>query len=130
MVLTASFVLSPAIGLSCHRHPRFGRELDAGVEASGPHDFAVRVSTIRQTAPSASTASPAALMTLANAPLWLETARVSATDLPDGASGIFLQRGLDGQMTDLPVGQSLRSCEAAGGHLPVIPGRNNVANPE
>jgi hypothetical protein len=34
-------------------------------------------------------------MTLRNAPLWLETARVSATDLPDGASEIFLQVGLD-----------------------------------
>src|SRR6476661_10626840 len=44
MVLTVSFVLSPAIGLSCHRHPRElgSRELDAGVEASGPHDFTVR----------------------------------------------------------------------------------------
>jgi hypothetical protein len=45
-------------------------------------------------------------MTLANAPLWLETARVSATDLPDGASEIFFAQGLDGQMTDLPVGQA------------------------
>jgi hypothetical protein len=49
MVLTAYFVLSPVIGLSCHRHPRsLLRELDAGVEASGPHDFAVRISAIRQ----------------------------------------------------------------------------------
>jgi hypothetical protein len=43
MVLTASFALSPVIGLSCHRRPRsLLRELDAGVEASGPHDFSVR----------------------------------------------------------------------------------------
>jgi hypothetical protein len=43
MVLTVSFVLSPAIGLVCHRHQRSClRRLDAGVEASGPHDFAVR----------------------------------------------------------------------------------------
>jgi hypothetical protein len=49
MVLTAYFVLSPAIGLSCHRHQRKTfRKLDASVEASGPHDFAVRVSTFRQ----------------------------------------------------------------------------------
>ena len=42
---TAYFVLSPVIGLSCHRHPRDAkhhRELDTSVEASGPHDFAVR----------------------------------------------------------------------------------------
>jgi hypothetical protein len=47
MVLTAYFALSPVIGpvigLSCHRHPQKEfRELDAGVEASGPHDFTVR----------------------------------------------------------------------------------------
>jgi hypothetical protein len=49
MVLTVSFVLSPVIGLVCHRRlARLLTRLDAGVEASGPHDFAVRVSTIRQ----------------------------------------------------------------------------------
>src|SRR5512136_1892226 len=43
MVLTAYFVISPAIGLSCHRHlADTSAKLDAGVEASGPHDFAVR----------------------------------------------------------------------------------------
>jgi hypothetical protein len=43
MVLTVSFVLSPVIGLSCHRRQRSClHRLDAGVEASGPHDFAVR----------------------------------------------------------------------------------------
>jgi hypothetical protein len=52
-------------------------------------------------------------MTLANAPLWLETARVSATDLPDGASEIFFARGLDRQMTDLPVGQQLRDVSSS-----------------
>src|SRR3954463_13784905 len=42
MVLTVSFVISPVIGLVCHR--RFAcTKLDASVEASGPHDFAVRV---------------------------------------------------------------------------------------
>src|SRR4051794_26361518 len=46
-VLTVSFVISPVIGLDCHR--RFAcAKLDASVEASGPHDFAVRVSTVRQ----------------------------------------------------------------------------------
>ena len=45
MVLTVSFVLSPVIGLSCHRHRRdekHRRQLDASVEASRPHDFTVR----------------------------------------------------------------------------------------
>src|SRR6202158_5711818 len=44
MVLTVSFVLSPVIGLVCHRRLRIRfRRLDAGVEASGPHDFAVHL---------------------------------------------------------------------------------------
>jgi hypothetical protein len=49
MVLTVSSVLSPVIGLFCHR--RFAkrlRNLNASVEASGPHDFAVRFCAIRQ----------------------------------------------------------------------------------
>ena len=46
---TAYFVLSPAIGLSCHRHrQRPSYKLDASVEASGPHDFSVRMSAVRQ----------------------------------------------------------------------------------
>jgi hypothetical protein len=49
MVLTVSFVISPVTGLSCHRHQRnYFHQLDASVGASGPHDFAVRVSTFRQ----------------------------------------------------------------------------------
>ena len=49
MVLTASFVLSPAIGLFCHRRrQRLSCQLDASVEASGPHDFSVRFGAVRQ----------------------------------------------------------------------------------
>jgi hypothetical protein len=43
MVLTVSFALSPVIGLFCHRRlADTSAKLDASVEASGPHDFAVR----------------------------------------------------------------------------------------
>jgi hypothetical protein len=46
---TAYFVLSPVIGLFCHRRSASNpAKLDASVEASGPHDFAVRLSAIRQ----------------------------------------------------------------------------------
>jgi hypothetical protein len=49
MVLTVSFALSPVIGLSCHRRLRnHFRRLDAGVEASGPHDFAVHLKRLRR----------------------------------------------------------------------------------
>jgi hypothetical protein len=51
MVLTVSFVISLVIGLSCHHHGRTSRQLDASVEASGPHDFAVRESAIRLMTP-------------------------------------------------------------------------------
>jgi hypothetical protein len=45
---TAYTVLSPEIGLVCLRRlRRLLRKLDASVEASGPHVFAVRFSTVR-----------------------------------------------------------------------------------
>jgi hypothetical protein len=59
MVLTVYFVLSPAIGLFCHRRltdmvlskpgwADFASErLDTSVEVSGPHDFTVRFSALR-----------------------------------------------------------------------------------
>ena len=58
MVLTVSFALSSVIGLFCHRRRRKNfRQLDAGVEASGPHDFSVRKQVLSSAAPLASTAS-------------------------------------------------------------------------
>jgi hypothetical protein len=48
MVLTASFALSLATGLSCHhRLADTSAKLDASVGASGPHDFSVRFSAVR-----------------------------------------------------------------------------------
>jgi len=57
MVLTVSFVLSLAIGLSCHHRRRIIRRLDISVEISGPHDFAVRFDAARRDGTNASTAS-------------------------------------------------------------------------
>jgi hypothetical protein len=46
---TAYIGLFPVIGLYCHRHQRSClRQLDASVEASEPHDFAVRFRAVRQ----------------------------------------------------------------------------------
>jgi hypothetical protein len=47
LVLTASFVLFLVIGLFCHIVSGSSRQLDASVEASRPHDFAVRGSIAR-----------------------------------------------------------------------------------
>ena len=42
-------VIFPVIGLCCHRRLRnYFRQLDASVEASEPHDFAVRLRAVRQ----------------------------------------------------------------------------------
>jgi hypothetical protein len=50
MVLTVSFVISPAIGFFATVAPKklASQELDASVEASGPHDFSVRFGAVRQ----------------------------------------------------------------------------------
>jgi len=48
MVLTVSFVLSPVTGLVATVIDGLLRQLDTSVGASGPHDFAVRFSAIRQ----------------------------------------------------------------------------------
>src|SRR3954465_13316553 len=76
VVLTVSFVISSVIGLCCHR--RFAcTKLDASVEASGPHDFAVRVQHRSSAVLTiASIASRPASVTIASAPWWDETARL------------------------------------------------------
>jgi hypothetical protein len=46
---TTYIALFPVIGLCCHRRLRnYFRQLDASVEASEPHDFAVRLRAVRQ----------------------------------------------------------------------------------
>ena len=82
MVLTVSFVLSPVIGLFCHRHPcSLLHELDASVEASGPHDFAVRKACTFVKAPLASTASRPASVTIAIRPSVGRDGEIYTTDL-------------------------------------------------
>src|SRR3954452_98203 len=56
--------------------PCFCAKLDASVEASGPHDFAVRVQHRSSAVPSTSIASRPASVTIASAPWWDETARL------------------------------------------------------
>src|SRR3954451_9801519 len=51
MVITVSFVISPVIGLVVTVALRSPAKLDASVEASGPHDFAVRVQHRSSAAP-------------------------------------------------------------------------------
>jgi len=65
------YVLSPAIGLFCHRHLRTYRKLDTSVEMSGPHDFTVRSASPVSRA-KASTASHPDVRDVRETPLWVE----------------------------------------------------------
>jgi hypothetical protein len=99
MVLTAYFVLSPVTGLSCHRrHANYFAKLDTSVGAPGPHDFAVR--TLRPPHPAPNVRDDRETPLYRDGMAWgskgVSTRR---------RSEIFLQAGLDRQMTDLPVGQ-------------------------
>jgi hypothetical protein len=66
---TAYNALSPVIGLSCHRRRRdTSRQLDASVEASGPHDFAVRYPRVRLSRASRPPHPTARFVTIASRP--------------------------------------------------------------
>jgi hypothetical protein len=96
---TAYFVLSPATGLSCHRRRRncFHR-LDASVGASGPHDFAVRLSAVRYRRISVHRIPPRGRDDRVS-PLCGTGRRGYRSDLGIRKTRIFLQKGLDRQVT-------------------------------
>src|SRR5450631_604752 len=108
MVLTVTSCSPRRSGLFVTVAGELLRQLDAGVEASGPHDFAVRNTAPSSEAPPASTASHPAFATIMIRPFVGRDGGSCRDDLPDGRSGIFLQNGLDRQIAgppaDLPVG--------------------------
>ena len=79
-------------------------ELDASVGASGPHDFSVRFRRARLAAPSASTASRPAFVTLRNAPPKGRDGTDIAVIWVSEKQKYFCKRGWTG-FSDLPVGQ-------------------------
>src|SRR6202040_394945 len=88
---TSKYSCSPVIGLSCLRRLQSClRRLDAGGEASGPHDFTVRVSTVRQPTLPASTASRPASVTIAIRPSVGQDGEAFRGDLGQAGTGIFL----------------------------------------
>ena len=95
---TAYNVLSPVTGLSCHRRFRealASQKLDTSVGVSGPHDFAVRFSTL-VSCTAASTAPLPYVRDDRETPLVRAgMAQAGSADLPDGESGIFFTRGMD-----------------------------------
>src|SRR5436309_14363481 len=96
MVLTVSFVLSPVTGLFCHRRLRFVfRKLDASVGASGPHNFAVRVSAFRQPRRPRPLHPAPTSVTIAKRPLEERDGGGYIADLGEARTEIFLQTRLD-----------------------------------
>src|SRR6266849_2187730 len=83
------------IGLVCHRHlAPFGRRLDTGVEASGPHDFSVRVSTIRPSRAARAHRIPLPAWVTCATPLsWDRTVRISELIWVRGERKYFLKWG-------------------------------------
>src|SRR5216683_6526610 len=135
MVLTAYFVLSPVIGLVCHRHLRIWRvKTRLGLRTStnltpasrrqnhttSPSALASFVSApfVRSRALSTRPAIPwhrltlprpphpaPTFVTMANAPARGRDGEGYRSDLGKGGTEIFLQAGLDRKFTDLPGGR-------------------------
>jgi len=98
MVLTASFVISPAIGFFVTVIPEklASHELDASVEASGPHDFSVRIRCSRLWHRQRPPHPAPRFVTIASRPSCrVGTGRACKDDLPDETSALFLAPGLD-----------------------------------
>ena len=113
MVLTASFVISPAIGFFVTVIPEklASHELDASVEASGPHDFSVRIRCSRLWHRQRPPHPAPRFVTIASRPSCrVGTGRACKDDLPDMESGLFLPTGLDSFLPICPPG----SCGARG----------------
>jgi hypothetical protein len=96
-------VLSPVIGLvvtvagamRVHR-----RQCDAGVEASGPHDFTVRSRAVRYRRKSVHRIPHPTFVTIAKRPSSrARDARRRTIDLPDGTSDAPATRWHDGQIS-------------------------------
>jgi hypothetical protein len=81
-------------------------KLDAGVEASGPHDFAVRKQALSSLAPPRPLHPAPNVRDDRETPLFRERDGASyRSDLGREGTNLFLQTGLDRKAADLPVGQ-------------------------
>jgi hypothetical protein len=110
VVLTLIFVLSPAIRpwvvtVACAS----SRKLDASLEASGPHDFAVHLRRLRQRRPPRPPHPRPALLTLRNAPLSGTGCKSYSAIFVSEKQKYFCERGWTRHnlnTTDLPVGST------------------------
>jgi len=95
MVLTVYPVIFPVIGLCCHRHRRdTPHRLDASVETSEPHDFAVRPSAVRQQHVSVHRIPPR-VRDDRDRPSMGRDGGAYGFDLGQSRTNLFLQMGMD-----------------------------------
>ena len=117
--------MSPSLADHC--------QLDAGVEASGPHVFAVRNACSRRKRRLASTASRPTTVTIMSRPSGRTGRRRYRTDLGVRKTRIFLQTGLDTavtrRVTDLPVRQRIAGwVERFAKSIAIVRNRMSVAS--
>ena len=88
------YVLSPVTGLFCHRRLQvISRKLDTSVGASGPHDFAVRLSRLRRQRHQRPPHPAPRFVTIASAPL-VEAGHEKRTTISDFRKEKFSGSGL------------------------------------
>src|ERR1700694_1586367 len=105
MVLTAYFVLSPVIGLFCHRRPRFssqtrrGRGVVRPTRLPRPQDSALVFGAARVHR------IPPRVRDVRNAPLWDRTAAVVEVICPTGEAKYFCKWGWTANSLICPSGK-------------------------
>src|SRR3954466_7667778 len=90
-VLTVSFVISPVIGLFCHRRLASAQNLTPASRRQDHTTLPSAFSTVRQRCLIASIASRPASVTIASAPRWDETARVGSGFAASRTRDIFAE---------------------------------------
>src|SRR5256714_14221879 len=107
--LTVSFALFPVTGLCCHRRLASTAKLDDSVGASEPHDFAVRLTCCSSKAPSASTASRPAFVTIAIRPSVGRDGATNEVICFGEERNYFCKRGWTANSATRPSGKSRRA---------------------
>jgi hypothetical protein len=107
MVLTVSSVIFPVIGFVVTVISRMKfRQLDASIEASEPHDFAVRIACCSSAAHPRPSHPVPRFVTIASAPWWDETARVMDLIWQKREGVYFCNRDWTEKSTICPAGRS------------------------
>src|SRR3954470_4992342 len=116
MVLTVSFVISPVIGLCCHRRFASAQNLTPASRRQDHTTSPSAFNTVRQRCLIASIASRPASVTIASAPRWDETAAIKQVFCFGEEARYFCGQGWTGDLRNSPTrviasaAQTLRVC--------------------